>query len=114
MCFVEERSERLLVTLNCALSATNLVIRDSIGYILDEPVQRSGVILVPQEFQQPVLFREWLEFYNDLRQPSTCTLSERYCGECWGSKMHKPAKQFPSCLFQVIAFPERRAEDIRE
>ena len=55
MCFAEERSEHVLVTLSCAFRATDLVIRDGLGYILDEAIQQSGMILIPQESQQSVL-----------------------------------------------------------
>jgi len=47
MYFVEEMSDRISVTSNCAPQATNLVIRDGLGYILDETVQQSGMILIP-------------------------------------------------------------------
>ena len=87
MCFVEARSEWLLVTLNYAFSTTNLVIRDSVGYILDESVQHSGVILVPQEFQQFVLFGKRFEFYDDTRQPPANILREQDDSEC-GTRRH--------------------------
>ena len=56
-------------TSNCALRATNLVIRDGLGYVLDETVQQPGMILIPQEPQQPVLFREWFHSFENIRQP---------------------------------------------
>ena len=104
----------MLVTLNYAFSTTNLVIRDSVGYILDESVQHSGVILVPQEFQQFVLFGKRLEFHNDAHQPPTNTPRKQDGSECGDSGAHKPAKQFPPCTLQVITFPWRRAEYTRE
>jgi len=51
MCFAEERSERVLVVSSCAFQTTDLVIRDSLGYILDKTVEQPGVILIPQESQ---------------------------------------------------------------
>ena len=41
----EERSERVLVTSNCAFRTTDLVICDGLGYILDKTIQQSGMIL---------------------------------------------------------------------
>ena len=84
MCFVQERSERLLGALNCELLATNLVICDCIGDVLDEPVQQSGVILIPQEFQQPILFGKRFEFYDDIHQLPTYILHERRGSGRWG------------------------------
>jgi len=63
-------------TSNCALRATNLVIRDGLGYILDEAVQQSSMVLVPQEPQQSVLFGEWFHSFEDIYQPPTiCCVS---------------------------------------
>ena len=114
MCFVQERSERLLVTSDCAFSATNLVSCDSVGYILDESVQRSSVILVPQELQKSVLFRKRFEHYNDIHQSPTNILRERDDSECEDLKADKPAKQFPPLLLRMITFSCRRFEYIGE
>jgi len=49
MCLAEERSDRVSVASNFAFQTTDLVIRDGLGYVLDKTVERSGVILIPQE-----------------------------------------------------------------
>jgi len=69
MCFAEEKSDRVLVTPGCAFPTTDLVIGDGLGHILDETVEQSGVILVPQESQQSGLFRERFQLFEDTREP---------------------------------------------
>ena len=62
-------------------SATNLVIRDGMGYVLDESAQQLGMILIPQELHQSVLFRKRSEFYNNIRQSPTDIIRELYGGD---------------------------------
>jgi hypothetical protein len=102
------------VTLDCAFPTTNLVIRDSVGQILDESVQQSGIILIPQEFRQPALFRERFKVYNDIYQPPKNTLREQDGSECGNSEAHGPAEQFPPCVLRMITFSWRRTKNTRE
>jgi len=59
----------VLITPGCAFSTTDLVIRDGLGYILDKTVEQSSMILIPQESQQSVLFRERFQSFEDIREP---------------------------------------------
>jgi hypothetical protein len=69
MCFAEERSDRHVSNVELCVSVTDLVIRDGLGHILDETVQQSGMILIPQESQQSVLFGKRFQFFEDIHQP---------------------------------------------
>ena len=59
------------VAFSCAFRATDLVIRDSSVYILDETVQQPGVSLIPQKSEQSILFGKRFHSFEDIGQPPT-------------------------------------------
>ena len=77
MYFAGEKSERVLVTSNYAFTVTDLIVCDGLGHILDETIQQSGVVLIPQESQQSVLLGKRFQSFEDVHQPPANISRER-------------------------------------